>query len=522
VAIKSLAQLALENQKRVDQSVDLARVAEKLTQAKKDENEALTRTVALTGDEAAARVAAKKAADNLAESNEALAKADRRVVESLQLAKDRLIEYAEAQGISAEQIKLSVDAYDKLIAARTADLEKSTQQAAASRAAAAQAELAAAAVKDNASQYEALAEAVKDAEIRLQDVIRAHVKDRATSEDVQKATENLAKAKGLLKDALDDQERALARVLNSMKADAELSKAQIELELTKLKIRRDELVARGQTALAALEENRIRQLELDLVRAGTNAKRAEAEEVLRATELRLKQLDAQNLLTPALKQELETTIKQQKAILLQTDAARANEEQTKKNNDAIRNGTVVRDENRRTTDNQTSSVQNNSNAVRTNTSEIESNTQAFNRWISSYVEGYKKRAALTGPGSAKSVLEWEGRNADGSINTSGPGTSGQGAYTTGQGYFTIDGRAVDERTYRNYLATKDLPSGGGPFGGPARNAPAPTPAPAPPAGGYQVTVVIGGVTTGIGAADKASADRLIKALEEAYRAGGGG
>jgi len=57
---------------------------------------------------------------------------------------------------------------------------------------------------------------------------------------------------------------------------------------------------------------------------------------------------------------------------------------------------------------------------------------------------------------------------------------------------------------------------------------APTPASAPAAatpaansGSYSVQVVIGGKNYGIGATNKASADALIAALEEAYRAGGG-
>jgi len=62
---------------------------------------------------------------------------------------------------------------------------------------------------------------------------------------------------------------------------------------------------------------------------------------------------------------------------------------------------------------------------------------------------------------------------------------------------------------------------------PAANARAAQPAqaaPAPAATGdsYTVNVTIGGKQYGIGAGNKASADQLIAALEEAYRAGGGG
>lgn len=80
--------------------------------------------------------------------------------------------------------------------------------------------------------------------------------------------------------------------------------------------------------------------------------------------------------------------------------------------------------------------------------------------------------------------------------------------------FMADARANDPGGFNGA-------SGYSPFGSAERRAAAPAPA-AAAGSNYMVNVVIGGRSYGIGAANKASADAMIEALEEAYRAGGGG
>ena len=368
--VKSLAALALANQKTVDAAVVASRAAEKLVQAKKDENDALVRTISLAGDEIATRRVAATAAADLAAQTDKLAAADRAIVTALEQSKARTLEYAAAQGYSADKVKASVEAIDKAIAAKEADAEKSRQQAAASKAAADQAVLAADAVLDTAGSYEALRERVDEAEAALEKVIRAFVLERATTEDVRKATEELSKAKGLLKNAMDDQASASKRVIDALKAESEFTKAQIDLQITQLKVKQQELVAQGNTTEATRLGNEIRALELQGTRAGTDAKRAEATETLRSTGLMITQGLQQGTLTAAREQELGTIIKQQQAVLLQTEASRVEQDATQKQNDTLANNTTTRVTNTATTGNATTVTNTNTGATRDNTQAV--------------------------------------------------------------------------------------------------------------------------------------------------------
>jgi tape measure domain-containing protein len=529
--IKSLAATSVAYTKAIDQAEEVRKASTKLVDAKKDENEALLRTVALAGDEVASRKASVDAAKGFLKVTEDLTASYAAELTAAQAAREATLKSAEALGLSKDTIQTSLDAYDKLIKAKTADVEKSEQQAAAARAAVAQAELAVAALEDNAGQYEALARQVDVAREALTQVARRYAEGKASAVDLQKATEALTRAKGLLVDAMDDQEEASKRAVDALKAESEFTKAQIELELTRLKIKRDEAVARGALTTATQLDNQIRDLELKLSKEGTAAKRAEANEILRVTTLKLDQLRAQGQLTPALEQELQTRVKQQKTALLQIDAEEELQKKTEKLNREMRNGIDTRDQltgavdrNSDSTRNNSDELNNNSNELRRNASEADSAREAHDRWIASYVEGYKKRAALTGPGSAKSTLDWEGRNEDGSLK---PG--GNQSYTTGQSYFTIDGIAVDQVSYQNYLKQKDRvkdPPNENVFGGTAgtvqkdwfnaQNAARGV------STGVTINVTIGGRTQTITAASRAAADAMIAALEEAYRAGGGG
>lgn len=317
---KSLSQLLIANVKAVSTAESLASSSQKVAEAKKDEAERINRVAQLSGLEADAKAASARAAEVLAVGLDAQAAADQRVVAAIQNSIASTQQYAAANGLSAEAISGTIDKLDKLLLSKQADAEKSLAAAEAARAEADQRRLAAEVLKDNTSRYVEFKAAVEQAELALTSTQRAFERDKATAADVTAATIELTKAKRLLSDAITDTAAAAERNIAVMRADADISRAslQVRLEEAKRAVEAAQLLGNETSVRQALIAQK--QIELQIAAATVEAKRAEANEIIRTTALLLDELAASGQLTPEKEYELQLRIKNAQAKVLEADA----------------------------------------------------------------------------------------------------------------------------------------------------------------------------------------------------------
>ena len=317
---KSLSQLLIANVKAVSTAESLASSSQKVAEAKKDEAERINRVAQLSGLEADAKAASARAAEVLAVGLDAQAAADQRVVAAIQNSIASTQQYAAANGLSAEAISGTIDKLDKLLLSKQADAEKSLAAAEAARAEADQRRLAAEVLKDNTSRYVEFKAAVEQAELALTSTQRAFERDKATAADVTAATIELTKAKRLLSDAITDTAAAAERNIAVMRADADISRAslQVRLEEAKRAVEAAQLLGNETSVRQALIAQK--QIELQIAAATVEAKRAEANEIIRTTALLLDELAASGQLTPEKEFELQLRIKNAQAKVLEADA----------------------------------------------------------------------------------------------------------------------------------------------------------------------------------------------------------
>lgn len=427
----SFARLAIDQQKAIDQAALTAQSAEKIVAARKKEAEAIVQVADLTADEVQQKEASARAAALVLEATEQQLAADRQVVAVLAETIEKQKADAQARYGNVEAIRTQVEALDLKLQKATADVEKTEASVRAARAAADAQDIAARSARDNALRIGELRQAVADATVAYEDSVRAARLDRATSEDVEKATRALAKAKGLLVDALKDQEDASRRAVDAIKAEAEVVKAQIELDIKKLEIKQAELEANGRLAEAARLDLDIKKLQVDLTRAGNDAKRAEAVEVIRTTTLKLQELRALGQLTPALEQELNTRIKSQQAILLQTQAVDLQTAADDKNREAKTRSNAQTQRHTRTTSENRAAVDESTQSLARQTTQYIKLAEASALWSARTVADYNKvKEAIDAVARSQAELDRYGPGANGG---SGLGSLGGSSDVTRDG-----------------------------------------------------------------------------------------
>lgn len=515
----------------------------------------LVKMTELRGDESEALRVQAEAAEN---TTKALQKSDalrQAEVEVLLVQKQALEQLAIAQDGNLEKRKVELDAINQKLIKAGAEAEQSKAAVEQAKTEAFSRALVSKAYEDNAKRVEEFATATATARAALTSTSRAFAEGRAGADDLASANKRLTEATYLLRDAIKDRSDASKRNLDSLKAEAEITKAQIELDLTLLKVKQQELVQRGQITAATKLGNEIADLELRATVKGTEAKRAEANEIIRSTAVRLDQERALGTLTPALEQELQTRIKQQQAIILQTDASVVNERQQAKENEAVRNGTAARGDFTKAVGSNTSTVGGNTGAVNENTAALTRNAGAAST-ASSAQQRYNELLQATGGGSGGigpsqdgvnfgvrspggeanrvngQFTQIGGRTAAGPTAVNSPGAG----WTYTLDPYQVEVKGVDARGnpvpggwMRVRSSTAGIGGGGtgGVIGSPSPSpspSPVPTspaPGPAPTQSGITMNVTIGGKQYGIGATNQAQADAIIASLEAAYAAGGG-
>lgn len=528
------------------------RVAESLAEAKQKEGEAAARVAELAGDEIEARVAASRAAADTAAALRAVADARAREAAVLTAQRDALVQTALATGRNDEATKNALKALQDSITAKEAEAEKAREVAQASSAEAAARKIAAETVKDSSSRYVEFRIALQEAELALVASIDALGRDKGSLEEVNAKTLEVAKAKALLRDAINDTAKADERAIAAMKADAELAKQMLEVDLARARVKLAEAQATGTDTQARQAAIVVRQLELALDNQAIDSRRAEANEIIRSTVLRMEELRAANALTPEIEAELSLRIKQQQAILLSADASKIAADAAQQQFEKIKSGSEDLDANTAATTKNTSAVDANTTSRTKNTKAAEDAAAAQAR-LNALMQADPTRLVS---GSGLGGITDQPRTIPPSSSSLGDDIrntkSGQITRTLGFQLTPPDNTPGWEFDTAKYIANGSpifatneqafpywrhkpgtVPGtgqGGNAFGGKAGTPPAPNIAPAPapapgqptatPSSVVRIDLNVNGKTYPVNAADQASADALLAALQSAKRLAG--
>lgn len=562
---ESFAKLTLEQQKLIDAAALASQTAEKNVQAKKSEAEASEKLAALLGDEDEARRRSLESALAIADATEKQVRAQQAEVDALVRLREQTVAKAGADKAALEGVKALIEETDKKIAKGTADVEKTQAQADAARAYATAQELAARSVADNSGRLVELSRAVEEAAAAQVSASRRYAEGKGSLDAVKEAARNLALAKGVLRDAIDDLDKALKKQIDTLKADLDLKRASLELDLAQARTAQRLAQERGNETAAREAAIRIAVIEQALRRTEISNTLQQAEATLQYVATKEAELRATQQLTPERQQELELLRRGALATILKSQAQAENNKVEDEQLRVLQGLVPARN-------NATQAVGSNTQAVESNTSTVTRNSSALNdnRRATDAAADARSRYnqllrddpgrlvggnGLAGIGNASAntpdtlpqidsfgnlirntpnggitrtasgQLEPPDNSGDWFFNTA---RRGEGPYGLGVWELTPAAaarRAAEDAAFLNNARVNDPggfngSAGYSPFGSYDRMRAA-TPAPAPAPGSYQTTVIIGGKATSIATRDKASADALIRALEDAYLAGGG-
>lgn len=568
----SFAKLTLEQQKAIDAATLAAQSAEKGVQAAKAEAEAITRLAGLLGDETAQREASVAASQKVLQATEAQLRADEAQVASLVKLREQTLLKAGSDQTALEGVKALIEETDKKIAKGTADVEKTRAQVDAARAFASAQQLAAEAARDNSGRLVELRAAVEEASGAYVTASRRYAEGKASLDAVKVAADALARAKGLLRDAINDLDKALKNQINTLKADLDIKRAGLELDLAQARNMQRLALEKGNENAARQAGIRIAEIEQALRRTGTSGTLQEAEATLKYVAAKEAELRASGQLTPEIEKELELLRKQALATTLKTQAQIETNKADDENLARLQGKLPALDAVSTATDRATSSTASHTAAVRSNSAAQDDNakstnvaadaTSRYNRLLLETRGNFAGGSGLSGIGPSQDGTNFgvrspgtaAGNDAQGNLpkidsfndlfnatpnggvtRTAGgqlqpPDNSGDWVLDTsrkGEGAFGLGvwvkkGQEGGVGVSAAGFGGVPFGFGGNQFGFTPVNPPAETPAPAPAAAtSYTVNVTIGGKSYGIGATSKDAADALIASLEEAYRAGGG-
>jgi len=340
---KSLAALSVANNKRIDEAIRAAAASEASAEALKKEADSAQKYGALAGEAAATTAIAADAAERYARALAAQSAADESVIATATAAKASVDAFRVANNMTEAQVKALVDELDKLILRKTGDAEKSREAAKAAEIEAAARRLAADAAKDTAGQYAELSAAVAEAGKAFVEVSKRYAQGKATLKDLEKATLNLNKAKGLLRNAYDDVNAAISRAVDTLKAENEQMVAGIKLAIARLKNEQDLAQQRGLDIQARQLGIKIAELELQVTKSNTAAKVQEAEITIRQLQLMREEVALREPANTALIAEYDNRIRRAKAMRDEALAAEENVKIEERSVEALKRGTGERD-----------------------------------------------------------------------------------------------------------------------------------------------------------------------------------
>lgn len=375
----SFASLSLEQQKAIDQTEAQVSSASKYTQAAKEQGDAIKTLAELSGDEAEARAAGVAAAELMVTAAEREATATEALLVKLREAKVQNEANAVAAGLNAEAVRQKNAELDKEIVKAEASAEKTRQQAEAYRSTATAVELAAKAAENNAGKVDTLRKNYEQAKTAVELARVAMVNGTGTMAEFDEATRKLAKAKGLLKDAIKDVSEELERELKLLQAEAKVVEAGLKLEIEKQKNALAAARAAGNEYQARQATIAIAEAEMRIGAIGIDLKNREIEATLRSLDAEEKNLRLLGQLTPERAKEIEALRKVEIAKLLENQATQEASKSKQQELVDLKNGTTARDDHTSATDKGTTSTNSNSSSLTTNSGELGKNAEALGK-----------------------------------------------------------------------------------------------------------------------------------------------
>ena len=285
----------------LEEQVKNARVA---AEAAKSQGDAIQRLAELSGNEAQALQGAAEAARVEAVAKADLAAKSRTVVDVLEAERDALVILKQQLGDTNGARQKVIDAINETIAKKTEEATKDREAAEAARAELEQKKLAAEVYRDNSARLEELRAASVASTNALKELALAFVKGRISSEEFSAAQTKAAKDQRLYRDAISDTMAAIARKTDVQRAESNVVKTSLQLDLEKAKS--SEAVARAYGNERQAVEAQINQKRIEIKIAGEAlaVKQKEVDAYRELTRRQLESYEALGPLTQAQKDEI--------------------------------------------------------------------------------------------------------------------------------------------------------------------------------------------------------------------------
>lgn len=294
---------------------------EKSVIARDAEGKAAVALAQAFGTEAQKRQAAADAAMANAEQQERLAQLKTTELEAMKAELAALQALAAQQGPLDAQRQKQLQELEKQIALRQQDVDKTQAQAQAARLHAELTRAQAEALQDNSGRVKELHTAYDAARAKVDEMRAAQAAGKATTEQVTQAEQAAGRAALLYRDALNDQQRAIAAKAQAQQANNSLEQATVRLAIEQQRAAYEVAKARGDESGAMRAQNEIRKLEIQLLGLVAQAKRAEAQAALASIAAKREELQASGTLTDAKRLELDAAEKSAKVKIKEAEIA---------------------------------------------------------------------------------------------------------------------------------------------------------------------------------------------------------
>lgn len=297
--------LASDYSKVIESITEQIATTEKSVIARDAEGKAAVALAQAFGTEAQQRQAQADAAAASASAQQQLAQLKTTELEVMKAELAALQALAAQQGPLDEQRKKQLQELEKQIALRQQDVDKTQAQAQAARLHAELTQAQALALQDNSGRVKELRDAWENARLTLEALNTEKRKGKATSEQVAEAEVAAGKAALLYRDALNDQQRAIAAKAQAQQASNSLEQATVRLAIEQQRAAYEVAKAKGDESGAMRAQNEIRKLEIELLGLVAQAKRAEAQAALASIAAKRAELEASGNLTETKRLELD-------------------------------------------------------------------------------------------------------------------------------------------------------------------------------------------------------------------------
>ncbi len=314
----------------------------KSAKAAKQQGDTLVELAKLTGDATLIQNASIAAAELNAVAQDKLAASQAAETVILVSQKAEIEASATARGLSADQIKVQIDALDKLIVKSQSETEQAAQANAAAKAALFERTLAVEALKNHSAEIDKFKAAMELAVVTLKEYERLALNGKKTEDDVAAARLALTRATVLYKDAVSDSIQALDLETRAKQASLQLSITQSNTAQQHSAVLAAQARAIGDTTTATFYDIQAREQAIVTVKLQMQMAALEAEAALKTIELKRLEIDGTTELGKKKLAILDIEAALIKVKLAGNEAAKETIKGIENEITALRNGTDAR------------------------------------------------------------------------------------------------------------------------------------------------------------------------------------